>query len=95
LQCCGVDGYSDWYNTNWAQTQNLTFPDSCCRNIKNCNNNDIQQIYESGCYQKILNILNDNLSSIGIGMLLIAVFQVRELNIYFVLNNNWLIISFS
>jgi len=76
LQCCGVDSYTDWYNTNWAQTQNITFPDSCCQNIKNCNNVDVQQIYESGCYQKILNLLYDNLNSIGIGMLLIAIFQL-------------------
>jgi len=77
LKCCGVDGYNDWTYSYWAQTRgNQTFPDSCCRNIKNCNNIDIGQIYEEGCYQKILNLLSDNLNSIGIGMLFIALFQL-------------------
>jgi len=76
LKCCGVDGYSDWIYTNWAQTQNLTFPDSCCRSVKNCNNLDIEQIYKNGCYQNILDLLSSNLSSIGIGMLFISMFQL-------------------
>jgi len=75
LECCGVDGFSDWINTEWAN-ENRTFPSSCCKNLGVCNNLDIQQIYQKGCYPEILKLLSDNLNGIGIGMLMVAFFQM-------------------
>jgi len=75
LECCGVDGFNDWIGTEWAN-ENRTFPDSCCRDKHVCNNVDVAQIYQNGCYQEILTLLNDNLNGIGIGMLLVALFQM-------------------
>ncbi|XP_054167479.1 tetraspanin-6-like [Oppia nitens] len=75
LQCCGVDGFRDWIYTEWAN-ENRTFPLSCCRDPNVCDYVSSEQLYPNGCYQQILQILNNNLSGIGIGMLLVAFFQI-------------------
>jgi len=75
LKCCGVDNFKDWIYTEWAN-ENRTFPNSCCINSNTCNNLDADQIYPNGCYQEILDLLYNNLNGIGIGMLLVAFFQI-------------------
>ncbi|CAG2173726.1 unnamed protein product [Oppiella nova] len=75
LECCGVDSFKDWIYTEWAN-ENRTFPNSCCRDGKVCDNVDNDQIYLNGCYQEILNLLHNNLNGIAIGMLLVAFFQI-------------------
>jgi len=75
LKCCGVNGFKDWITTEWAN-ENRTFPSSCCRTTRVCNNVDETQIYQNGCYSEILGLLSNNLNGIGVGMLLIAFFQI-------------------
>lgn len=75
LECCGVESGKDWIFTEWAN-ENRTFPSSCCQNSQLCNNLETEQIFPRGCYREILNLLSNNLSGIGIGMLLIAFFQI-------------------
>jgi len=94
MKCCGVGNYSDWFYTNWSIKKgvgNESVPDSCCRNLKNCQNDpllDINQIYEDGCYQQILDILKQNFGSIGIGMLMIAIFQLIGVALSYTLAKN-------
>lgn len=74
--CCGVDSSDDWRNTDWHKNQSLLFPDSCCRSLKQCDNNSIDQIYSEGCYTKLVSLFNENLSSLGLGTFFISLFQV-------------------
>jgi len=77
LGCCGVDSYLDWFSTKRSIIyQNDTVPFSCCRSTKPCNVNDQKEIYEKGCYAQVLELLTNNLSSIGLGMLFISFFQL-------------------
>lgn len=75
--CCGVDSYDDWKSSNWhLVNQNISFPDSCCKSLKYCDNTFVNQIYTDGCYPAILNLLTENISSLALGTFLISIFQV-------------------
>lgn len=75
--CCGVNNYTDWNRSHWhANHSNLTFPDSCCKSLKSCDNNSVGQIYTDGCYPTILSVLTDNFTSIGLVTFFISLFQV-------------------
>ena len=38
-ECCGVDNYSDWFNTTWSRdNQGLLAPESCCSKNEIWNN---------------------------------------------------------
>lgn len=87
FDCCGVNTYEDWLNSDWhQQNKNLSFPDSCCKTLKHCDNKQVEQIYAVGCYPVIVNAFNENLSTLGLGTFFIALFQVRDLKFYFLLN---------
>ena len=75
--CCGVDNYEDWSRSKWHTAHaNLSYPDSCCRSLKFCDNISVEQIYKDGCYPTILNALTDNFTSIGLVTFFISLFQV-------------------
>lgn len=77
FECCGVDDHEDWLKTEWHK-QNLTlkFPDSCCKTLKNCNNNNVEQINSMGCFPLIVSMFNENLSTLGLVTFLISLFQL-------------------
>ncbi|OTF84093.1 tetraspanin-like protein, partial [Euroglyphus maynei] len=76
FDCCGINTYEDWLNSNWhEQNKNLSFPDSCCKTLKHCDNKQVEQIHLVGCYPVIVNTFNENLSTLGLGTFFIALFQ--------------------
>ncbi|KAK4879723.1 hypothetical protein RN001_007869 [Aquatica leii] len=65
LHCCGNHGFNDWIEMN------PPIPPSCCK-ISNCDVNEEDQVYHVGCYDKVVDFLNENVgivagSAIGIG----------------------------
>ncbi|PSN31396.1 Tetraspanin-7 [Blattella germanica] len=59
LQCCGSQSYTDWLNTKTG------IPQSCCKVIEHCEPEDPSQIYEQGCYNKVVDFLNANIGLVG------------------------------
>ncbi|KAF3426923.1 hypothetical protein E2986_03134 [Frieseomelitta varia] len=64
LQCCGNRVYADWLNMSPA----MEIPLSCCKASvpeKNCNVNDINDIYTQGCYTRVLRFINGNIGLVA------------------------------
>ncbi|CAM1332686.1 TSPAN7 (predicted) [Pycnogonum litorale] len=81
LVCCGVGSYEDWFSTRWANNSR-SVPVSCCIHQNHlCRHldirgNNVSTISTDGCYRKVLDFVNSNLSAIGGGVLGIAFFQL-------------------
>ncbi|XP_076338634.1 tetraspanin-6-like [Tachypleus tridentatus] len=78
LHCCGVDNYTDWFETHWS-SKTKSVPVSCCKIEKNCKNKPltvVTDIFQQGCYEKVVNFVNGNLKIIGGGAVAIACFQL-------------------
>ncbi|KAH9390229.1 Tetraspanin-7 [Tyrophagus putrescentiae] len=87
--CCGVDNYEDWSRSKWHTAHaNLSYPDSCCRSLKFCDNISVEQIYKDGCYPTILNALTDNFTSIGLVTFFISLFQLCGVTLAICLGNH-------
>ncbi|KAL6258169.1 hypothetical protein P5V15_010094 [Pogonomyrmex californicus] len=57
LHCCGNRGYADWLNLDPPKN----VPLSCCKMPeKKCDSQDTEQIYIEGCYNRVLDFMNDN-----------------------------------
>lgn len=83
LKCCGVDSYIDWSQTSWTNSSREVVPKSCCRKetenrgCQNGNPFNVENIHTKGCFKKALEMLTDNLEAVALGLLAIAVFQVK------------------
>ncbi|CAD5217469.1 unnamed protein product [Bursaphelenchus okinawaensis] len=73
LECCGVEGYDDWYYAaRWPK--NRFVPDSCCKapffgetSRDNCGKTNITKMFfENGCYQPFTDWLLRHLSVIRV-----------------------------
>lgn len=60
LHCCGIYGYADWRNLNPPKD----VPSSCCKEPK-CEPNDVEQIYTDGCYNLVLDFINNNIGLVA------------------------------
>ncbi|KAF7490156.1 Tetraspanin-6 [Sarcoptes scabiei] len=87
--CCGVDSFEDWQTTKWhLQNQNLSFPDSCCKTLKHCDNVSTEQINTSGCFSIIISLFTNNLDSLGLGAFFISLFQLCGVTLAICLANH-------
>lgn len=61
LQCCGVDGYTDWADSPFSQGKNV--PDSCCvAEMEGCGENALNNpatISQEGCLSKFTDFVTD------------------------------------
>lgn len=74
LKCCGINSYTDWFNTTWANKQR-NVPASCCKTDKTeCQHTNLPvnpaqnvtvQIYTEGCYFTVLTFMQGNMGIIG------------------------------
>ncbi|XP_067007625.1 tetraspanin-7 [Anabrus simplex] len=69
LHCCGNRKYDDWLAIR------SEIPQSCCR-IANCNTGNETEIYQSGCYTKVVEFLDDNIGLVGGSALGVAFFPL-------------------
>ncbi|XP_046402459.1 tetraspanin-7-like [Ischnura elegans] len=61
LQCCGELGYEDWFNTSYRHV-----PISCCKEVDHaCDTSQYELINHKGCYQKIVDFLNENMGHVA------------------------------
>ncbi|XP_012229465.1 CD63 antigen [Linepithema humile] len=81
LQCCGIDGFTDWQRYGGYSPNNA--PNSCCKEIPSpqnkCDSNSINTIYNEGCMNKLQSAIESNamiLGGVGIGIALIQLIGV-------------------
>ncbi|XP_013782020.1 tetraspanin-6-like [Limulus polyphemus] len=58
IHCCGVDNYTDWFESSWAGGEKAV-PKSCCKNVQECTNKpliNVDQIYQNGCSNIIIGV---------------------------------------
>ncbi|CAG5118571.1 unnamed protein product, partial [Candidula unifasciata] len=84
LVCCGIDNYTDWFNTPYSRAQEeKSVPESCCRvSVRECHhiglsggNATVEDIYTQGCHKFVVNFINGNMGPIGGVALGISFFQ--------------------
>ncbi|CAH0553802.1 unnamed protein product [Brassicogethes aeneus] len=78
LQCCGVDGYTDYQaNSAWAR-QSKVVPESCCvlepgrdplvlkplASTCTSSPNDVNSYYKKGCYTALVNMIMTHLNTV-------------------------------
>jgi tetraspanin-7 len=59
LQCCGNQGYDDWYTSPYERV-----PTSCCKQ-EGCNTEETDAIYVQGCFIKVVDFLKGNIGLVG------------------------------
>lgn len=72
LHCCGSHSYKDWDELSMPRP----VPRSCCINYRRCDISDNQQIHTQGCFTKVVQFLEHNMSSIGAVALGVAFFPL-------------------
>ncbi|KXJ23195.1 tetraspanin-9 [Exaiptasia diaphana] len=67
-KCCGVANYTNWFRSKYSNKIPTKVPDSCCKvKTVNCGNPLKQEsdVYPKGCFEKLADIVYDNLFIIG------------------------------
>uniref|UniRef100_A0A8C2KYL6 Tetraspanin n=1 Tax=Cyprinus carpio TaxID=7962 RepID=A0A8C2KYL6_CYPCA len=60
LKCCGYNDYTDFMGSQF-ETTTLLYPVTCCTNSSEpCNKNAAQFWSENGCFQALVNVIEDN-----------------------------------
>ncbi|UJR22420.1 hypothetical protein I4U23_025480 [Adineta vaga] len=83
LSCCGVDSYTDWFETSYGSSQNQV-PLSCCKKSLNhtCIRTNLQKdnlptdLNINGCYPTVLSAIKSNYPIFGGIILAIALFPL-------------------
>lgn len=69
IHCCGLENYTDWFRTPWANKVN-NVPSSCCINMVSCvhmnlNPLNATDIWQEGCFSKVRSVIEDQYTFIG------------------------------
>jgi len=77
LSCCGIDSYTDWFETPYGSTLSQV-PASCCQKSLNhtCIRTDLKEnlpidININGCYETVISAIKNNYPIFG-GIILVA-----------------------
>ncbi|KAB5541998.1 hypothetical protein PHYPO_G00086370 [Pangasianodon hypophthalmus] len=72
-QCCGVTGHTDWHDA----LPDKTVPDRCCQeHYKECGRNASNVFWSQGCYEKVVDWLDDNKHLLGTIAMCVLVIQL-------------------
>ncbi|XP_062850921.1 tetraspanin-9 isoform X2 [Trichomycterus rosablanca] len=72
-QCCGVTGHTDWLDA----LPDKTVPDRCCQeHYKECGRNSSNVFWSRGCYEKVVDWLDDNKHLLGTIAMCVLVIQL-------------------
>ncbi|XP_060745109.1 tetraspanin-9 isoform X1 [Tachysurus vachellii] len=72
-QCCGVSGHTDWHDA----LPDKTVPDRCCQeHYKECGRNSSNVFWSQGCYEKVVDWLDDNKHLLGTIAMCVLVIQL-------------------
>ncbi|XP_036404806.1 tetraspanin-7-like [Megalops cyprinoides] len=81
LQCCGVKSYTDWASTEYFREHGI--PMSCCNRTSNCTPDVLKdmdkaaaEVYSTGCFSLLTNVMESNLGIIAGISFGIAFFQL-------------------
>ncbi|XP_061581638.1 tetraspanin-7 [Cololabis saira] len=81
LQCCGAKNYTDWKDTNYFNENGI--PSSCCIDPANCTPEILKdidkagkEVYQTGCFALVTDVMESNLGIIAGISFGIAFFQV-------------------
>ncbi|CAL1606459.1 unnamed protein product [Knipowitschia caucasica] len=77
LKCCGVNSSADWRSFS---AEGNTVPDSCCiTETEGCGRgtlSDSSKVYQTGCHEKVEDLLKANIQWIIVAALIIALLQI-------------------
>lgn len=82
LQCCGLTNYTDWQATPWGRGHTGKLPHSCCHSTRDAicsHRKETADLYRTGCYRLVVSFIYENLTKIGIGILVSAVVHILGL----------------
>lgn len=71
LQCCGVDGSSDWNRVD------KPIPDACCADGKDCHTS--KKYFDKGCYEGVENAIVSNIGYVagaGVGLAVVEILGI-------------------
>lgn len=72
-QCCGVTGHTDWHDA----LPDKTVPDRCCQeHYSECGRNASNVFWSRGCYEKVVDWLDDNKHLLGTIAMCVLVIQL-------------------
>ncbi|XP_061899346.1 tetraspanin-7 [Entelurus aequoreus] len=81
LHCCGVNNYTDWDDTDYFKDNGI--PASCCKVNSNCPPETLKdlekaqsEVYSTGCFTLVTNVMESNLGIIAGISFGIAFFQL-------------------
>ncbi|KAF7662008.1 hypothetical protein LDENG_00249230 [Lucifuga dentata] len=81
LLCCGVKNYTDWTDTAYFKENGI--PASCCKDNTNCSLDTLKdpkkavtEVYNTGCFAKVTDLMEANLGIIAGISFGIAFFQL-------------------
>ncbi|CAF2722168.1 unnamed protein product [Rotaria sp. Silwood2] len=83
LLCCGIDSYTDWFQTPYGSIL-LQVPESCCKKSLNhtCTRKDLKKEYlpadinANGCYATVISAIKNNYPIFGGIIIVIALFPL-------------------
>ncbi|XP_051154206.1 tetraspanin-7-like [Leptopilina boulardi] len=85
LQCCGNKAYTDWYNLKHPQA----VPLSCCKvPSEECLTNDTNKIYTQGCYNRVIELISNNVGIVAASAIAFAFFPLIGVLLACCLANN-------
>ncbi|KAK2818066.1 hypothetical protein Q7C36_021999 [Tachysurus vachellii] len=89
LECCGYNNYTD-FNGSPFQNGTKLYPAACCseETSEKCDLNTAQKQDVQGCFNALLNLIEDNASIIGGVALGIAALEIAAMVVSMVLYNN-------
>ncbi|GAA6087883.1 tetraspanin 34 isoform X1 [Tachysurus ichikawai] len=89
LKCCGYNNYTDFTGSPFETTTKL-YPEACCSEgtSAKCDLNTAEKQHVNGCFNALLNLIEDNASIIGGVALGIAALEIAAMAVSMVLYNN-------
>ncbi|XP_072034901.1 tetraspanin-9-like [Amphiura filiformis] len=77
LNCCGVEGFTDWGNITDSDFAKGQAPDSCCLYFtEGCGMEKNAQFHTKGCQDTVLDVIEENMFILGAAAIACGVFQL-------------------
>ncbi|MCI4393804.1 hypothetical protein PGIGA_G00161640 [Pangasianodon gigas] len=87
LKCCGFNNYTDFDGSPFVTSTKL-YPEPCCPNSKTCDSSTAGNKHVDGCFNALVELIEDNAVLLGGVALGIAALEIAAMVVSMVLYNN-------